>query len=1262
MDFRILGPLEVLIHGQPLELTAAKQKAVLANLLLHSNEGISSDRLIDEIWGSDPPRSAANALQVYVSQLRALLDPQRRKGEPSAVLPAVAGGYMLRLEPQSVDAQRFERRLVRGTAALHAGDPASAAEQLREAISLWRGAALTDFTYEPFAQGEIVRLEELRVVAHEERIEADLALGGHAALVSELEGLVREHPLRERLRRQLMLSLYRCGRQAEALELYQETYRTLNDELGISPGVELRELEQAILRQDPGLASPQTASRQVQPAGPVGAESTSAILARRPVTVLVIGRAGGTDRDPEVRLEAARRHLESETTLIERHGGILGGTIGDRLMGVFGVPHVHEDDALRAARTALGLRATFPAIRIGIATGEVIAGDAITTTSPLAGPPVTRAEELQSLAAPGEIRIADETRELLGAIAVVDPEDERPGGRLDGLADTAPPLSASPSTRLVGRERELAQLHQALDGAAANRTTHLFTVNGSPGIGKTRLAEEFATRVAGDTTVVAGRCLPYGEGITFWPLREMVAQLTSSRSLLELVAAEDAPELLAERIEEAIVSGEPTSDRDEIFISFRRLLAAAAQERPLVLVFEDIHWAEPTLLDLIEYLAERENDAPVLMLCLARPDLHEHRAGWGGGKVNASSLVLERLSERESEELVDTLSAALTESTRSQVLEVAEGNPLYLGQILAMLKESGPLDGGVPIPATIQALLAARLDRLGPGERAVIDRAAVIGKYFWTGAVVELLPDSARPFALRHLDGLVRKDLLAPARSLLPGKDAVRFRHVLIQQAAYRAVPKQSRAAFHESFADWLESVVGITEHPEIAGFHLEQAHRYRNELGQPGELAGQLAARAADRLALAGRRAFERGDMPASAALFGRASPLLPAGSAQRVELLPDLGYALFEIGEIERAEAVLREAEDRARELRDRSTEWQATVKRVNVHMYVEPTAVDPSSLSRTAELAIERLTELGDDSGLARAWILCSEVLELQGYADQAAEAAERASVHATRAGSRREEAWALGQYAWCMLEGSTSVAETTRRLQGILASTEGETMLDANMSAFLAVQEAMTGRFDQARERFARSRELTSDLGLRWRAGTHAVISAYIEQLAGDAVAAERDLRIAQEVFAEMEDRWFQAVVAADLLRPVYQQGRFAEALSLIGGQDDLSVWFPEARIKTGGVHALLLARDGQTERAQILARDAVDVASGTESLLWQAQALQDLAVVLNAVGQVDEALARAGEAVELCERKGSTVSVAAAGDLVRRIGSPSVDWE
>ena len=341
----------------------------------------------------------------------------------------------------------------------------------------------------------------------------------------------------------------------------------------------------------------------------------------------------------------------------------------------------------------------------------------------------------------------------------------------------------------------------------------------------------------------------------------------------------------------------------------------------MVAVFEDVHWAEPTLLDLIEYLGERCREVPLLILCLARLELLEERPTWAIGKQNVSSILLDQLSEVEAEQMIAGLAPDLDPETRGRAQAAAEGNPLFLGQILAMLGEHGPPAGEMPIPPTIQALLSARLDRLGPGERAAIDRAAVIGKEFWGDAVEQLLPEEARPFVPRHLAELVRKELLTPARSLPGGDDGFRFHHILIQQAAYRAVPNPLRASLHERFADWVEERFRAGELPEISGHHLERAHHYRLETDTDPEVAAELATRAADRLAVAGRRAFGRGDMTAAVALLERGSSLLGAGDAEGPGLFSDLGFALYEVGEFGAAERGLAEAERRASRIGDRA-----------------------------------------------------------------------------------------------------------------------------------------------------------------------------------------------------------------------------------------------------------------------------------------------------------------------------------------------------
>jgi tetratricopeptide (TPR) repeat protein len=793
---------------------------------------------------------------------------------------------------------------------------------------------------------------------------------------------------------------------------------------------------------------------------------------------------------------------------------------------------------------------------------------------------------------------------------------------------------------------------------AQARNVHLFTILGAAGIGKSRLAEEFASLTAGEASVVAGRCVPYGEGITFWPLREIVGQLAAAEPLSQILADEDEAELIADRITEAIGLSEASSGLEEIFWAFRTLLETVARDRPLAVVFEDVHWAEPTLLDFIEYLGQRGRDASILLLCLARPELLEERPAWGGGRRNASSLFLEPLSDAESEQLIETLAAGLSETTRVQVQQAAEGNPLFLEQLLAMLAEGTAPAGAVPIPPTIQAVLAARLDRLGPGQRAVIERAAIVGKEFWEGAVTDLLPDDARPFASRHLEALVDKELLSPARSLLPGQKALRFQHVLIQQATYGAIPKHRRAVLHDRVAGWLEQTVGegTAEYAETAGYHLEQTCRYRAELAPVTGEDRELARRAADLLASASQRAFRRGDMPASANLLGRAVSLFSADDPARLELLPDLSYALFEVGELERANTVLAEAIERGRACGDRGVEWNATVKRGNVRMYTDPEGMDPENLIHDATTAIEVLDDLGDELGLARAWSLLAESAWPGGKMVEAAKAAERAAEYARRAGSRREEAWALGAHSMALLYGPTPAWQGLRRIEGLLSKAAGDVVLEANLARGLAGFLAMSGRFEEARTHIAQSCERLYELGLKWQVGIQELLGGYVELLAEDPAAAERHMRTAKDSFVEIGDRWFLSTVDADLPRPVYQQGRYDEARSLVAAIDEVpapadSEW----QIKRRGIRARLLAREGEIENAERLAREAVATAAATELLWFHADALIDLAEVLKLAGRREKAARAAGDALALYERKGNVASAGSARGLLAALG-------
>ncbi|MBF8289156.1 MAG: OmpR/PhoB-type protein [Chloroflexi bacterium] len=1110
VEFLILGPLEVWTDGRQVPLGGPRQRALLGLLILHRNRVVSTDRLIDLLWGDKPPKTGAAALHMRISGLRRVLEGRGARQGPSEILMTRAPGYLLRIEGGRLDADRFETRLDEGRRALSAGDAAGAAAALSAGLSLWRGEPLADLEYEPFAQAEIARLAELRLVATEERIEADLALGRSDQLVAELEGLVARHAVRERLQGQLMLALYRAGRQAEALAVFRETRRELRDQLGIDPSPALQRLEIAILKQDPGL-EPLFASFESGAPGAPGAliDATE----RRKMVTVVVGEpviVGGPDlADPESWRSVEERHLEVATSIVERHGGMLGRRSGGQLMAVFGVPWIHEDDGMRAIRAALDWRAAIaeiaadPALpqvppffeRIGIESGEVITGDPAAGRSLVTGEPVTRASHLAAAAAPGEILVGGALRNLVSGVVLEAVRDEAYPDvwRVIELVSERLPAEQRSETPLIGRTLELDQLRQAFERVSHNRTALLCTIVGPAGAGKSRLAHEFVSGLGERALVLTGHCLSYGDGITFWPLSEIVGQLAPDGAIERLLYGEDQPELIARRIAGAIGLADATDGVEETFWAVRRLIEAIARNGPIVVVLEDIHWAEPTMLALIEHLANWIRESAVLLLCLARPELLEGRPAWGRRRPDAVTVHLEPLGEDDSEALLRARpgTSGLSSSLRRRVRETAEGNPLFLEQIAAMVAEHGASEGDLPIPPTIEAVLVARLDRLGPGERAVLERAAVAGKEFWPGAIARLLPDLARSSVPRHLDALVRKDLLRPVRSRLVGVEAFRFRHVLIQQATYRAIPKTLRRQLHEGWGEWLEDQAGarLAEVEELVGYHLEQAALGWAEVEPGSRRAESLAHRAGERLAASGGRAFRRGDMAASVNLLDRAAALLAPDDPIRLELLSDLAFALFEVGELDRASSVLAAVIDLGTAIGDRRLVARATVKRSHVEMYRHPEQVDSARLLGEATRAIAVLRTFGDEAGLARASLLESDALGTLGKGALAAKAAVRAARFARRAGSRREEAWSHGAYGYEAVFGPDPVAVATRRMEGWLRETGGDAVLEANLSGFLAPLAAMEGRIGEARERLAHSRVLTDELGLRWQTGTH-----------------------------------------------------------------------------------------------------------------------------------------------------------------------------
>src|SRR5437588_1048744 len=453
---------------------------------------------------------------------------------------------------------------------------------------------------------------------------------------------------------------------------------------------------------------------------------------RKVVTVLfcdVVGSTAlGESVDPEALQGLLVRYMERMTAVVESHGGSVEKCIGDAVMAVFGVPAVHEDDALRACRAAVEMREALPELglegRIGLNSGEVLTG----TEERLAtGDAVNVAARLEQAAEPGEVLIGAGTVRLVGDAVELGVERRL---ELKGKAEavTAYPLLAAAGevsrrsdVPIVGRERERRALDDAWERVRSERACHLFTLLGAAGVGKSRLTAEFVASLD-RLPVVRGRCLSYGEGITYWPLVEVVLQLDRRPSDLRAAAA----------IASLLGESDVPATADEIAWAFRKLLEESA---PLVCVFDALHWAEPTFLDLVDHGADWSRDAPILLVCIARPELLDRRPTWAGGKLNATTVLLEPLTAQETDELIELLlgDAELDEALLVRIREAAEGNPLFVEQMLAMVAESP--NGDVVVPPTIQALLAARLDQLDASERGVLERGSVEGKIFHRGGV-----------------------------------------------------------------------------------------------------------------------------------------------------------------------------------------------------------------------------------------------------------------------------------------------------------------------------------------------------------------------------------------------------------------------------------------------------------------------------------------------------------------------------------------------
>jgi len=1021
---------------------------------------------------------------------------------------------------------------------------------------------------------------------------------------------------------------------------------------------------------------------------------------RRTVTIVFampkVHVESGEAPGPEVLREVMTRYFEGMRSALERHGGTVEKFIGDAVMAVFGLPVRHEDDAVRAVRAAADMQSALellnPSFRadhdlelsnhIGVNSGEVIAGDASTAQRLVTGDAVNTAARLEQAAGGGEIVLGELTYrlardqieiEFMQPLTLKGKAEPVPAYRLVSVRGQAAPEKAH-GTPFVGRETEMENLSRGLTDAIENRHARLVTVVGDAGVGKSRLIREFATRAEGQARLIRGRCLPYGDGITFWPLAEAVreaAGITNEDSvrvatrridrLLERAGVPDR-EAVVERVAAAINLSPAQFPVAELMWGARRLLETLAADRPLVLLVDDLHWAEATFLEFLDHLIDTVENASLLILGSSRREISERHAEWTAAHL-PMLITLEPLSDADASKIVEELLGSLEASVRARIAAVAEGNPLYVEQIVSMLVETGAIERGpegwvakqgsdhLQIPPTVQALVAARLDALRSEERAVVDPASVIGLTFAFEAISELVDEDVRQGIGEDLNVLVAKQFVRQ----LPDEEVLyRFGHQIIRDTVYGSLLKRARATLHERFVTWAERVNKERgrelEFEEILGYHLEQAYQYRTELGVIDQKALDIAAQAAAKLGSAGRRASSRGDATAAASLLNRAAKVLPDDSSARVEFLAEAAEASIEAGGFDAARVAIEEASAAAAALRDDRLQARTAMMGYLHSLASTGSAGELERTTRGLRSMIEVLERSGDLAGLARAWHLLGTIEGTAGRYDLTSEAGQRTVRYGREANDARSVARGVLNDSYAALHGTTPVEDAIRRCEEYLPLVKGNRTAEAIVLAVLGQLTAMTGHFEEARALATQSRLIVADLGPSGLAASLSDHTSRVELLAGDAAAAERDLRRDYETLAAMNEAYFRSTISALLARVLWDLGSDEEARSFahisreLADADDVY-----SQVLWRMVEAKYLARSGQGEEGVDFARGALALLDKSVDIELKADSLLDFADVLVLAGREHEQGPHVRGALALYQEKGDLVLSAVAAD-------------
>lgn len=1246
--FSILGPVQVVVAGLPVPVGGPRVQAVLAALLLNPSEEVPAGSIIDMVWGDSPPPTVRTSLQVHISKIRSAFSAAGLEDR----LETHGSSYVLHVSPAELDASLLRACVAEARGLLGESAPERALPLLRDALDLWRGPPLGDlevFGSAVVASGELQDLHDLSAVLI---CEAQLMLGLHDEALPHLLRLRTEARLDERICELASIALYRAGRQSDALGEISSLRRVLSEELGIEPGPAILELEKRILVADAGL---------------LGVSRVVPRKVRKTVTVVALRIPRG---DPEEVLAATEALRDLFKGAVSNLGGWCPPARSNRLLGVFGVPVLHEDDALRAVRTADALsgasRALGLQVRLGVSTGDVlveIGSDVVLRTHD----PVEVADLLARKAKPNEVLVGVGTHRLIGGAADVDPaqilvldDEESPlyAHRLRGVSDSrVAPRLAAPH---VGRESDLLRMHDAAKRSFAGARPTMLLVLGSAGIGKSRLIQAFVAGLGDRVDVAVARCVPYGREAGPAPMGDIVREILGlgadrspafvRRRLEEFVSDDPDRDFLVESLGALLGILDSSSTRDESFWAMGRCLEIASSRQPLAVIIEDLQWADERLKQWLGYASSTLRDSPLLLVCSARPEFAEELPSWGGGGLDVATVRLDPLTAEEMEQLVRALlnSEDLDPTLSGVLVDYSEGNPLFLQEVLSVMIEDGHLQPGdegwelasdfaaVPLPPTVKALLDARVDLLPRAERDVLEAASVVGREFSLEDLGWLRPETELDELVAALDSLSLRGLVDMRRFTSRGGNSYAFRHLLIRDVAYASIPRERRATDHESLGRSLLERAGgrLGDAAELIGFHLETAFHAKTAATPADGVDWQLGELAARHLFAAGRRAVALDDPQFACGLFERAMGCVQPG-AQHADIARWRAAALFDLGRFEEAREVISTGLESARVAGDPALQWRLQLESMEVDVYTRPGRRDASETQAFAQRAIQALSDLGDAAGLARAYRLLGEAQMLQGQLDEGLAAFARGAEYGQEAGDEREVS--LPQQLMG-LHGTVPLTVFIGLCEPLLKNRARRPRPEVVMR--LAYAQALSGDVVRADELIEQGLVLAREVGGAFRMADAELYAGLALLTAGRPEAAAASLEHAATRLADIGESNLRSTVNGFLGEAcirISDIGRAQEAARVcrsLAAHDD---WASQMLWRQ--TDAKIAAYQGDVQSAHTLIMEAVAIADQTDFTTMKAAVYLDASVILDIHGEPSHAAAALENAGALILHKG-----------------------